>query len=382
MMLMAACGGTVETFDPVVSFRSNSESASKGSVFVEVQAEGEWTLSLDFLSAEPWATLSHTSGTGSKNNIILSFEENGSGGERRLFITVKCGSKSSNAEFLQRGEEIPATSPKGRGWLELPAIDTDTLDYYFHEMTVSGKKSRNYSFGWDKKNRLSIWVAYPLNAELIGSGSRTDAWALDPLVPEKEQPRLIRGSYKNSSGAWSGYSRGHQLPSADRLSREANMETFYGTNMTPQMGALNEFVWANLEKSVRNWSKQSDTLYVVTGCLVSDSPGIVYDAPDPVVDAADPTPRKITIPGHYFKALLRYSNGSTVGYSGYAAVGFIFDHKGYGDIPITKSLAISIDRLEELTGIDFFSNLPAVVGETNAKAIEAQDPQNVSWWWK
>ena len=42
---------------------------------------------------------------------------------------------------------------------------------------------------------------------------------------------------------------------------------------------------------------------------------------------------------------------------------------------------ISIDRLEELTGIDFFVNLPAKVGEAAAAKLEAADPANVALWW-
>ena len=58
------------------------------------------------------------------------------------------------------------------------------------------------------------------------------------------------------------------MPSADRLSRVANIETFYYTNMTPQKAALNQGMWENLEEKVRVWARSMDTLYVVTGCQV------------------------------------------------------------------------------------------------------------------
>ena len=42
---------------------------------------------------------------------------------------------------------------------------------------------------------------------------------------------------------------------------------------------------------------------------------------------------------------------------------------------------MSIDRLEDMTGIDFFVNLPAKVGKEQADKIEAADPANVALWW-
>ncbi len=42
---------------------------------------------------------------------------------------------------------------------------------------------------------------------------------------------------------------------------------------------------------------------------------------------------------------------------------------------------MSVDDLEKKTGIDFFVNLPAVVGEEMAAKIESEDPSKVSWWW-
>ena len=62
---------------------------------------------------------------------------------------------------------------------------------------------------------------------------------------------------------------GHQIPSADRTtSNIANSQTFYFTNMTPQLSVLNGQMWANLEGQVRTWMAASDTLYVVTGAVL------------------------------------------------------------------------------------------------------------------
>ena len=108
---------------------------------------------------------------------------------------------------------------------------------------------------------VAHWVAYPLNRGLIGAGSgRTDAWGLDPNLPQEHQPVL----YESWGVGW--LDRGHQIPSADRLRDGDNQQTFYGTNMTPQIGKkFNQGIWAKLEGKVRSWSDKYDTLYVVTG---------------------------------------------------------------------------------------------------------------------
>ena len=202
-----------------------------------------------------------------------------------------------------------------------------------------------------------------MNSSLIGNGSRTDEWDYDPLVPREEQPVLFK-AYKG------GYDRGHQLPSADRLSRAANEQTFYFTNMTPQLGSrFNQSIWENLEGKVRNWARAADTLYVVTGCVLDHTLGVAYDN----------NGKAVTVPGGYFKALLRYKQSSSIGFGGYVAAGFYLEHNNYSDNVITDDMIMSIDELEEKTGIDFFVNLKDKL-PTLADRIEAQDPLSVGIW--
>lgn len=152
-----------------------------------------------------------------------------------MAVAASCGKPAPDPD--------PAPVGGPTGWMELPAMpQTDGLRQFTHRMTVSGRSMRNFSYCWDYDALVSHWVAYPLNAALIGSGSRSNEWGLDPLLSEAEQP-VLYSAYK---GGW-GYARGHQIPSADRLSRAANVQTFYGTNMTPQDYDFNGGLWASLE---------------------------------------------------------------------------------------------------------------------------------------
>ena len=93
-------------------------------------------------------------------------------------------------------------------------------------MNLGGKIQRNYTFLWDDSRLTADWVAYPLCEGNIGTGKRSNAFGLNPFLPEKSQPLLAKG-YREGNSGW--YSRGHQVPSADRLSYRANVQTVFPT---------------------------------------------------------------------------------------------------------------------------------------------------------
>ena len=359
-----------------LSVKESEVSSAAGSQFISVICSGAWQLSLVSDEGEvSWARLSVTEGVDDKSNIVFSYDKNESERLRELRIVLTSGSKWTDCTFVQLASKEDVSTPPTPGtptsngmdltkkaWLELPALDDPNLNYYTHSFSMSGKSYRNYSFGWSQKDRVALWVAYPLcDVYTNGSAGRTNAWALDPLLGNFSAAPF--GGYGGS------YARGHQLPSADRqCCYEANAQTFYGTNMTPQLNEHNEGIWAALEGRVRTWSDSADTLYVVTGVVVSPSSRIEKDSYG----------NNVTVPDAYFKAVLKYSKSSTLGT--WNAAAFYLEHRAYSG-GIQKSHSMSIDKLEEKTGIDFFANLPAKVGEATAANIEKQDPATSNVWW-
>ncbi len=352
---------------------------SKGYVFVNVTAEGDWTLELRFAEgAAAWASISQESGNGSKNAILLSYEAYSGRDARSADVVLTSGSESKTRTITQAGTASTSMFPVAQArWMELPQTnENDGLEWGKVMMSYNGGSIRNYSYYYDYDNLVSHWVAYPLNSGLIGSGSRTNSWGvLDPNMPSSQQAVL-------SSAYNRGYDRGHQIPSADRLSADANPKTFYGTNMTPQIGhGFNQDIWATLEGKVREWSRSCDTLYVVTGCVVrenSTTSGGEYAVGGYVYDNNG---KRVAVPVAYYKAVLRYSkSSSTYGYSGYCGAAIYLEHKYYSESAIYQEDLISIDALEEKIGIDLFVNLPAAIGESQAAKVEAQNPVNVACW--
>lgn len=370
-VLAVACdmlGG--KKYDSDLSVTLNQESAGKeaGEVSVVVRASGAWSLDLDFGGDEAWAELSHSVGTGYKSNIKLSYDANKTGASRSVYVIVSTDNDAAEVRFTQTadgaGPDGGTADATSCGWLELPETKSgDGLLWAWHSMTTGSKRVRNYSFYWSSTEHLALWVAYPLNKGLIGGGDRTNKWDIfDPLIPRSEQANTWNG------GFGSGYDRGHQLPSADRLYLDGNIQTFYPTNMTPQRSQFNQNIWAKLEGTVRSWANSlnsaTDTLYVVTGCVVNGSTSSLQ---------AGSSGPYVTVPTAYYKALLRYSRSS--GYSGCA---IWLDHETDRST-VDKRDMMSIAALEERLGIDLFVNLPAKVGDAKAAEIEAKAPTVNTW---
>lgn len=360
-----------------IKARSSSLGPEAGSTFVSVTATLDWTITLEFPGGTSWASIDPASGTGSKSDILLKYEANTSEEDREVVLVLNGMGAEDRTSLIQYGKGGGAkgkygydTLPSALDWLELPATTaSDGREVLIHRFSDN---SRNWSCYWDYSNYVSVWVAYPLNKSLIGSYvARSEAWGYDPVFGSNYGVQQnISGGYQEGNNGW--YARGHQIPSADRLGTTArNATTYYGTNMTPQNNTFNGGIWATLEGKVRGFSSSCDTLYVVTGCLLEGSK--YY--------ALDRSGHKLTVPTYYFKALLAHTVGTTQGQEGYLAAGYLLPHSAAlpnTDQELAKYL-MSIDKLEEQTGFDFFPNLSRKIGKDKADLVESTTPGN---WWK
>lgn len=191
-----------------------------------------------------------------------------------------------------------------------------------------------------------------------GFGGTGDPFQPDPLIPRDYQTQL-------EDHSMNGHDRGHMLGSADRLnSKEANGQTFYLSNMHPQLAAFNQGgIWFNLEERLRKQydiDSFRDTLYVVKG-------GTIGNGQYTTVRGA--SGRNLPVPKYFFMALLCKNKSTSQG--GYKAIGFWMPHKANTDSNFA-AYAKSIDELEQLTGIDFFCNLPDDI----EKVVEANKALN------
>ena len=289
------------------------------------------------------------------NVLYVYYKTNSGKTQRRAQLTLRFAENAQKTFDLVQLAESQENLPAFNSWAELPTkVENTNYQYVTHYGLLNNQTIRNYSICFDKTKKAALWVAYPIHdAYLRKNVERTNRWAFDPIVPQSFQANCVEHSYKGS------YDRGHQIASADRVcTDEMNAQTFYMSNMTPQLNRLNQDMWANLENKVRN-NKCSDTLYVVTG-VYFDSNATTYDGAGNIV----------SLPSNYYKVLLRTKSGSTgkaikdCSADELISIGFWVEHKSYGqDIP--RSICTKVADIEAKTGFTFFPQVSASVKQQN-----------------
>lgn len=187
-----------------------------------------------------------------------------------------------------------------------------------------------YYLEYNEEHEQASWVYYMLTADFInGEGKRKNNFKPNPLV-QTETAQLA--DYKGS-----GYDRGHLCPAGSmKINQLAMDETFYLSNMSPQVAGFNRGKWKWLEEQVRKWVQIEDTLFVVTGPI--------FSAEDPVIGD-----NEVTVPAFYYKVIYDPTKEKKM-------IAFIMPNQ-----TLAKSIAeyaVTVDEVEFKTGIDFFSVLP------------------------
>jgi endonuclease G len=150
-----------------------------------------------------------------------------------------------------------------------------------------------------------------------------------------EDPLVSTQTATNADYAKSGYDRGHLAPAADMSwSLQVMQESFYYSNMSPQLPGFNRGIWKKLEEKVRSWAVLYDTLYVVTG---------------PILESGLPSigPNKVSVPKAYFKALIAPNQQK--------GIAFIMPN-AKSDLELAF-FSVSIDELEAKLHRDLFYQL-------------------------
>ena len=213
----------------------------------------------------------------------------------------------------------------------------DTNFYYLPTSTTGSVIAHNHYFlSYSEKHEQAEWVAYHLKKEHLSSN-------------EFKRPYFeIDNKVKTSSADWrnyknSGYDRGHLCPAADRrFTYKAFEETFLTSNVTPQDHKFNSGIWNDLEQKVRYWAKMYDGVYVVTGGILSnDLKSIGYEA--------------VSVPEYFYKIVFNKSDREP------KMIAFLME--GKDSTKSLKEFAVTVDQIEQLTGIDFFPSLEDDVEE-------------------
>ena len=187
-----------------------------------------------------------------------------------------------------------------------------------------------YTASYNSETKCPNWVAWHLTAEHAdGEVERDKRFYEDLDVPE---PRATNEDYRGS-----GWSRGHMCPAGDnKWDAEAMSQSNLLTNMCPQDGSLNSGLWNKIEHDCRKWAKKYGDVYIVCGPVLLNR------------EHATIGPNKVVVPEAFFKVILCRQGRPK-------AIGFIYRNEGVKQH--VNEAVCSVDKVEELTGIDFFPSL-------------------------
>lgn len=256
---------------------------------------------------------------------------------------------------------------------EIPHLNDQNV-YADHYVTMDGVQILNYALEWDNTKRHANWVAFTFDTTTSADNvKRTDAWSVDPKLPAEMQ--VQESDHKND-----GFDKGHLCASEDRVYlKEANEQTFYYSNMSPQLNDFNGGFWGKLEARVQTWGRSTaegvyDKVYVTKGGtlnkLLKNFKGTTVNGGTPTTDA-----NGFTIHGLACHMAVLSQKDDV-----FHAIAFLVPHKeGMTRNPSSdelKEYVVSVDKLEEETGIDFFCNLPDVLENEVEAAYNLND-----WAW-
>lgn len=190
---------------------------------------------------------------------------------------------------------------------------------------------KGYTVSYNPKLLIPNWVAWNLTAEHVdGDWPRDNMYYEDEDVP---QPRATNEDYHRS-----GWSRGHMCPAGDnKWDSVAMSESNLLTNICPQHSGLNSGLWNVIERDCRRWAKKYESIFIVCGPVLLNGEHVTIGN------------NKVIVPEAFFKVILRMNPQPT-------AIGFVV--RNNEGTKKRDNYINTVDEVERITGIDFFSDLP------------------------
>ncbi|MEI7014069.1 DNA/RNA non-specific endonuclease [Leptospira licerasiae] len=212
-----------------------------------------------------------------------------------------------------------------------------------------------YTSGHSNIYKTSLSVCEEITKEeLAGNAKRKDRFLSEPNVLPGDRAEL--SDYKNS-----GYDRGH-LAAADNYKNDQrlNDETFFLSNISPQIHTFNAGIWKRLEQQIRDWVKRQGKIYVITGPLYIENS---QEALGSLSRLKFIGKNKVGIPSHFYKILVKDEKDISV-------LAFVIRHEpSSSKVQLTKFLT-SVDWIEEHSEINFLPALPVAEEYLESKVGE------------
>ncbi|HUP61602.1 MAG TPA: DNA/RNA non-specific endonuclease [Thermoanaerobaculia bacterium] len=199
-----------------------------------------------------------------------------------------------------------------------------------------------YSLEASTVTKVPFWSAeYVTAAEVKGDADRAPGYPQDPKL--KDEPHSTVKDYRSSAVK---YDVGHQAPAANHKRSQKRMnETFYLSNMAPQIPSFNRGMWRKLETDARKWISDRGKAYCVTGPIFSNG-------------NRDRKPKSIgrnevAVPTHFYKIIVAPKPGSQE----WESIAFLFPNREYTSPYDYSRYRTTVEYIEQRTGINFMPKL-------------------------
>ena len=210
-----------------------------------------------------------------------------------------------------------------------------------------------YVLSYNRDKGTSNWVSWHLDTSWLGSTARQDDFRPDSTLPASWY-HVLQTDYSGS-----GYDRGHMCPSGDRTSSVANNSaTFLMTNMIPQAPTNNQQTWAGLESYCRTLANAGNELYIISGG--QGVSGFVANG-------------NVSVPTNTWKVIMVLPSGTNDVSRVTTAtrlIAVVMPNQN-GISTNWRDFRVSVDYVENLTGFDFFSNVPDSIENVIESTIDA-----------
>ncbi|KAI0128895.1 DNA/RNA non-specific endonuclease [Xylariales sp. AK1849] len=256
--------------------------------------------------------------------------------------------KPANAQATQTG--LSTSAPAALG---IAPVDPSGLFEYGFPGPVADIATRSALISsFDRRLRNPHWVIEHITPASLAQrdGDRKHSvFVEDEGVPDKFRAKL-KDYFR------SGYDRGHQVPAADaKWSQSAMNETFYLTNMCPQVGeGFNRDYWAHFEDFCRRLTVRYPSVRIVTGPLYLPKKDPV-DKKWYVRYEVIGNPPNVAVPTHFYKVIFAEDGAA----GGNVAIGaFVLPNAPIpNEKPITD-FEVPVEAVERASGLEFAANLP------------------------
>ncbi|HEX7140298.1 MAG TPA: DNA/RNA non-specific endonuclease [Vicinamibacterales bacterium] len=229
-----------------------------------------------------------------------------------------------------------------------------------------------YALSYNRDKGTPNWVSWHLDSSWYGSLARVDTFRPDPKVPA-DWYRVQAFDFFTT-----GFDRGHMCPNADRDNQNRipiNQETYLMSNMVPQAPDNNQGPWANLENYLRSLTDAGNEIYIVSGPAGVGGTGSNGGVTTTLAGG------HVTVPAQTWKValVLPKQDGDDIARVTASTRTIAVIMPNVQGIRTNNSsdwmtYLTSIHAVEQLTGYNFYSNVPQVIQNAFEYGVNGDNP--------